>query len=340
MSSDEKEKTSVSLVISTFNRPADLRNALDSVASQSLIPDEVLVVDDGDDASSEAVVGSLRPAFIERGSGLSHIRNTGPKSLTVARNVGVDNTRGDIIVFIDDDVVLDSGYVKSIVAVFDSHSEAMGVQGFHGGDLDPSFSGRLGNAIDRAFMIWFYGRDSCSMMPSYCSTYPHEVTQVIHCQWLSGCNMSYRRAAFAEHRFDENLRRYCPGEDVDFSNRVWRSHPGSLYLTPHAKLEHRYTPSSRTPKRNLTLIQTVYWRYLALKNTDRTVRNRLAFCWSSVGRVVTSLLRNAKAQMSGQLKEPCFLEAKYRIEGLMLGRRHTEELRKGDLRFLDKYFDY
>ena len=337
---EAEEKTSISLVISTFNRPDDLRNALESVVAQSLVPQEVLVVDDGDDKATESVIDAMRSAFAERGSSLSHMRNAGPKSLTIARNVGVEHTRGDIVVFIDDDVVLDREYVRSVVAVFESDSHALGVQGFHGGALDPSFAGRLGNAIDRAFMIWFYGRDSCHVMPSYCSTYPHEVTKVIGCQWLSGCNMSYRREVFADMRFDENLRRYSPGEDLDFSYRVWKSRPGSLYLTPHAKLEHRYTPSSRTPRRSLILIQTVYWRYLALKNTDRTIRNRLAFCWSSIGRVVTSLLRNAKAQLSGELKEPCFLEAKYRIEGWMLGRRHNEDLIKGQLGFLDELFDY
>ncbi len=340
MTADEEEGTRISLVISTFNRPADLRNALESVASQTVVPNEVLVVDDGDEASTKAVIESLVHSFSARRSSLSHVRNTGPKSLTVARNAGVDNTSGDIVMFIDDDVVLDKGYVEAVTAVYASDPGAMGVQGFHGGNLNPSFAGRLGNAMDRAFMIWFYGRDSCWVMPSYCSTYPHEVTKVIPCQWLSGCNMSYRRAVFDVLRFDESLRRYSPGEDLDFSYRVWRKHPGSLFLTPHAKLEHRYTPSSRTPKRNLILIQMVYWRYLSLKNTDGTIRNRLAFCWSSIGRVVMSLFRNVKAQLSGELKEPCFLESKYRIDGWMLGRRHMDELRKGDLRFMDEYFDY
>ncbi|MCJ7489609.1 MAG: hypothetical protein MUO87_05650, partial [Thermoplasmata archaeon] len=175
---------------------------------------------------------------------------------------------------------------------------------------------------------------------SFYQTYPHEVTRVIQCQWLSGCNMSYRREVFAEQRFDEKLRRYSPGEDLDFSYRLWKRHPGSLFLVPEAKLEHRYTQSSRTPKRNLVLVQTVYRRYLAFKNLDTALRHNLAFFWSAIGKMVTSLMRNAGAQAAGRLNEPCFLELKYLLEGWVLSRRHRRDIRAGRLEFLDEYLEY
>jgi GT2 family glycosyltransferase len=340
MSSPTDAAMRISVVISTYNRPTDLRNALDSLAKQSLMPHEVLVVDDGDSAVAEGVVESLQGAFRERGCMLAHLRNTGVKSLTVARNLGVDRTHGDVVMFIDDDVVLDREYVKYITGVYSSRPGAVAVQGFHGGDLDPSFTGRLGNAIDRAFMNWFYGKDSCRVMPSFYPTYPHEVTRVIQCEWLSGCNMSYRREVFAEQRFDEKLRRYSPGEDLDFSYRLWKRHPGSLFLVPEAKLEHRYAKSSRTPKRNLVLVQTVYRDYLASKNMGNSFRHKLAFSWSTLGKMVTSLMRNVKAQATGRLNEPCFTELKYLLEGWVLSRRHRDDIRAGHLEFLDMYLEY
>ncbi|MCJ7488755.1 MAG: glycosyltransferase family 2 protein, partial [Thermoplasmata archaeon] len=164
MSSPTDADIRISVVISTYNRPTDLRNALDSLAIQSLMPFEVLVVDDGDSAVAEDVVESLRGALRERGCLPAYVRNTGKKSLTVARNLGVDRTGGDVVMFIDDDVVLDKDYVRHIASLYSSHPGAVAVQGFHGGNFDPSFTGRLGNAVDRAFMNWFYGKDSCKVM--------------------------------------------------------------------------------------------------------------------------------------------------------------------------------
>ena len=331
----------ISVVISTYNRPADLRNALESLSIQSLMPFEVLVVDDSDGTVAEDVVEPLREVIRERGSRLEYVRNTRKKGLTVARNLGVDRSGGDVVLFIDDDVVLDKDYVRHIAGVYSSHPGAVGVQGFHGGDFSPSLTGRLGNAIDRAFMVWFYSKDSCKVMPSFYPTYPHVATRVIPCQWFSGCNMSYRREVFVKERFDEALSRYCPGgEDLDFSYRVWKRHPGSLFLAPDAKLEHRYTPSSRPPKRNFVLMQAVYRRYFAFKNMDPTFRHNLAYSWSAIGKMATSLMRNMKAQAAGRLNEPCLLELKYSLEGWALCHRHRRDIRAGHLEFLDEYLDY
>jgi GT2 family glycosyltransferase len=340
MTSDADTIPTLSVVISTFNRTVDLRNALESVASQTSMPLEVLVVDDGDDVSTEKMMSSLHESFATRGSVLRHMRNPGERSLTVARNLGVDNTSGEVVLFIDDDVVLDGDYIRALVQVYTDHPEAKGVQGFHGGDLAPSLAGRLGNAVDRAFMIWFYGKDACRVLPSFNPTYPHEVSGILRCQWLSGCNMSYRREVFEELRFDDKLRRYSPSEDIDFSYRVWKRFPGSLFLTPHAHLEHRYTVSSRTPKRNLLMVQSAYRRYMFLKNMEQTVRNRMAFAWSELGRMVTSLMRRTKAQLAGKTDEPCFLELKYLLQARTMCRRHDIELRSGDLGFLNQFFDY
>ena len=331
---------SLAVVISTYNREKDLRNALESVILQSSMPAEVIVVDDSEGDATERLVSSLRNAFSSRGSDLRYVKNTGERSLTVARNIGVDESKGDVVMFLDDDVVLEKDYIDAILRVYVDHPEALGVQGFHGGNIETSFAGLLGNAIDRAFMIWFYGRNTCRVMPSFSPTYPHEVSGVISCQWLSGCNMSYRREVFRDLRFDDKLRRYSPGEDVDFSYRVWKRKPGSLLLTPAAHLDHRYAESSRTPKRNLLLVQAVYRRYLFRKCMEPSLKNRLAFAWSNVGRLVTSLMRRTKARISGESVESPLLEAAYLLEAGAICRQHEREIRSGDIDFLDEYMAY
>jgi glycosyltransferase involved in cell wall biosynthesis len=86
----------VSVVIPTYNRAEKVRKAVESVLAQSFTNREVIVVDDG---SSDGTGKSLREAFGDR------IRyyfqpNQG---VSVARNKGIEEARGDWIAFLDSD---------------------------------------------------------------------------------------------------------------------------------------------------------------------------------------------------------------------------------------------
>lgn len=95
---------SVSTIIATYNRPKLLARTLDCLARQTLLPAEVLVVDDGSDLDTRDALSKwrerVRPEFE-----LVYMRqkNQGP---AVARNNGMDASRGELIHFLDDDDLL------------------------------------------------------------------------------------------------------------------------------------------------------------------------------------------------------------------------------------------
>lgn len=87
--------TTISAVLPTYNRAHTLERALTSVFSQTRLPDEVLVVDDGStDATGELVsrFPKARLLRLPRNQGAAH-----------ARNEGVRCARGDFIAFLDSD---------------------------------------------------------------------------------------------------------------------------------------------------------------------------------------------------------------------------------------------
>lgn len=101
----------LSVVIPTYNRLPILRTCLRALESQELtapISDyEVVVVDDG---STDETVAWLH----EHSSELPHVRlirqeHGGPAQ---GRNRGVQAARGDVIVFIDSDLVVTSGFLR------------------------------------------------------------------------------------------------------------------------------------------------------------------------------------------------------------------------------------
>ena len=100
-----------SLIITTYNRPNVLALILRSVAGQSELPDEVVVADDGSTPETRARVEELRPAFPVP---LEHVWQQ-DKGFRVAsvRNLGAAEATGELLIFIDGDMILHKDFVKS-----------------------------------------------------------------------------------------------------------------------------------------------------------------------------------------------------------------------------------
>ncbi len=54
------------LVITTYNAPLDLRCTLLSVARQTVMPDEIIIADDGSREPTREMIESFRPIFGDR----------------------------------------------------------------------------------------------------------------------------------------------------------------------------------------------------------------------------------------------------------------------------------
>lgn len=105
----------VTVVISTYNRPKMLKEALESVLKQTMTDFEVLVVDDGSQ-TAEAVVRDMRPYFLERGiqlNGMDLPENTGYQC--VPKNMGIAYARGSYIAYLDDDNLWDEDHLETLV---------------------------------------------------------------------------------------------------------------------------------------------------------------------------------------------------------------------------------
>ncbi|UCG42191.1 MAG: glycosyltransferase [candidate division WOR-3 bacterium] len=87
---------SISVVIPLYNKASHIARALDSVLAQSEQPVEVIVVDDGSTDGS----GDIAVRYTNRGVRLIRQENQG---VSVARNRGISEARGDLIAFLDAD---------------------------------------------------------------------------------------------------------------------------------------------------------------------------------------------------------------------------------------------
>jgi len=104
----------VSIVLPTHNRPGLLREALDSVCNQTFSNWEALIVDD---ASSPVVALDLADARIRV------LRHDTAQGGAAAKNTGIQNARGEILAFLDDDDCYEPRYLERALNVLDHHPE-------------------------------------------------------------------------------------------------------------------------------------------------------------------------------------------------------------------------
>src|SRR4051812_22145175 len=96
-----------SIIVPTRDRAGYLDVALASIAPQAAAAGaELLVVDDGPGAATRAVA--------ER-HGARYVAHAVSRGLNAARNSGVDAARGELLVFVDDDVAVRPGWLAALL---------------------------------------------------------------------------------------------------------------------------------------------------------------------------------------------------------------------------------
>jgi len=113
-------KAGVSVVIPACNRPRFLGEAVCSVLSQTEPSLEIIVVDDGSSETCREKIDCLRSLD----SRLSIFHFPQNKGTAAARNFGLSQARGDFVLFLDDDDLLQPEVIKSNLDCFFRHPES------------------------------------------------------------------------------------------------------------------------------------------------------------------------------------------------------------------------
>jgi glycosyltransferase involved in cell wall biosynthesis len=189
----------VSVIIPTYNRKDLLRETLNSLAQQTYPSDrfEVIIVDDGSTDGTVAIAAEAFP-FILRYVWQS---NQGDAA---ARNLGAQRSQADILVFLDDDILVEPGYLTHLIQAHDmGHNKiVIGTWTLWPAETTP-FSQRL------------YASPELD--------HTHTVTELPF-RDVSSNNMSLRREAYFKIGMMQGLD--FPGSsmwcDLDFNYRAYR----------------------------------------------------------------------------------------------------------------------
>ena len=124
----------LSAVICTYNREKYIYNVLRSIAENDLSKDgyEIVLVNNNCTDNTEAECLRFKNDFPDVAFHCFHEPNQG---LSYARNCGVRESKGDIIIYVDDDAVVNKEYLRTYAEFFSRNHEAAAA----GGPITPQY---------------------------------------------------------------------------------------------------------------------------------------------------------------------------------------------------------
>lgn len=313
----------ISVVIPTYNRHEELRITLKALTSLKVQPGEIIVVDQSKNDESKKVAASFKSKRIK------YVFSDVP-AITRSRNIGVKSSgkKCKVICFIDDDVTVLEGYFEALLEIYNANPSCKGVAGFvpyEEGLKEDNLFERLAR---RAFFLggrWEKTRSA--ILSAYGNMYPMWINDVCPAQWFPGDNMTYRREVFEKQWFDENLLGYTLAEDIDFGYRLSQRYPNSLFITPRAKIIHRFSLSTRRDHERMSYINQIDHFYFNFKNMNRTAWQKIVFLWSLMG---ISFIRVARLLMTRNRED--VLKFKFFFISLWYCLTHLNAIRRGRVR--------
>lgn len=218
----------ISVVIPTYGREEPLRDTLKDVLKQNYANFEVLVVDQTPkhEPETQAYLDELSTA------GKIQLYQVTWASLPGARNYAIRRAKGDIVLFLDDDVQLEPEFLQRHARNYVDRPELGALAGRVFDRMKLADSG--GNlkiedlppeAMDPG-IAWYYIDLVHTVKPQRVLT-------------VRGCNMSFRRELFTKHglTFDERFRGSAVREESDFCLRI-RQTGYEIWYDPEASLIH------------------------------------------------------------------------------------------------------
>jgi GT2 family glycosyltransferase len=208
----------VSVVVISYGRPDEIARCLADLAAQhTTVRFEVLLVLQ---AYPQGVTDRLVTMF-SRAFPLHVYHATQDLGVHAARNAALVRTSADIIAFLDDDVRVSTDWVESLAPYYDDPSV-----GGVGGYVRHPGSQRVITRVLRPVLGLSARRYRIDWGGFHAIPWSSHPSRDQDADWLSGCNMSFRRVALEQvGGFDEGYGRYGY-DDVDVGLRVrqagWR----------------------------------------------------------------------------------------------------------------------
>jgi glycosyltransferase involved in cell wall biosynthesis len=233
----------ISVIVPAYNAAITLPACLEALRNQTLPPDEVIVVDDGSHDQTVQIARNFGVQVLEQA-------HQGP---AVARNLGIDHARGDIILLTDADCEPMPTWIAEMLRPFDD-PRVMGVKGSYRTHqreivaqlVQCEFEERY-DRLEQRETIDFIDTYSAAFrlavlrkLGGFDPAFPQANNEDVELSYRlahSGCRLMFNRQAIVYHRHPFTWRSYMIRK---IKRGYWRMMVYKLY--PDKAVRDSYTP--------------------------------------------------------------------------------------------------
>ena len=253
----------ISVIVPTIGRPESLHALLCSLAQQSRLPTEVIIADGSSTSAIEELIETHRKG--SKTLSLKHVRVTPPNAVS-QRKAAIEAATGNLLLFLDDDVVLDVDCINNLSTTLLNHDNIVAtVADFNNQSWSrPTLAWRL-------YLRFVYNLSGASLQgrvlgPLLRFGYFDKPDEPSPIEWIATCNSLVRRTAYDQSGgfSDFFLHRCTMNEDVDLGIKLGRY--GKILFCPNATLAHHHAPGGRVAPSSVAE-DDVFNRYKVLHHT-------------------------------------------------------------------------
>lgn len=278
-----------SLAIPTYNRENDLEEVLNSILNQSVLPDEILIIDDGD--LDNLFIKKFQELFKTKNVKFIYYKKDHSKErrgLSESKNIALNKAKHGIIFIIDDDVVVPRNAFEFILNLWEKFGNDCRLLGI--GVVGEGY--RRKSKLERVFNKFFGLTGECVW----------DVNNVGFQCWDD--HIEYLQRGYYMHgffsSFKKNLILELGGfelfkggrtalEDVELGLRIKKR--GYYFLiTPSIKIIHKISNKSREKDFLIGFKESQNRKIIFKKHCQQDIFHKIWFIWANVGWILRQFL--------------------------------------------------
>ena len=210
-----------SIIIPAYKRPQELKITLQAIFSQTRKLDdiEIIVVDDSPEGEAGKVIEN-----VEKKCAIHYVKNP-KKGRSQARNEGIKHARGEIILFIGDDIVVSPDWLETHLQF---HEKKRGIN-----DVVIGFTTWYSELHISRYMRWL---ENGGPLLKFKGLKNGKETDIYH--FYTG-NISLKKKLLEKEKFNENFDLYG-WEDIELGHRLKKKHKIHIWYARDAVAYHNH----------------------------------------------------------------------------------------------------
>lgn len=275
-----------SLLVCTMNRPESLYRCVRRVLEQTILPEEIIIIDDG-----ALDVAELREILGVHAGRLVYRRKDAP-GLAASYHLGADLCRSPWLLSLDDDIFLSRGFVQELASAMKGREKDLGaLTGYpvQRGASRIAAKRLVRRVLDRAFLLGG-GLEGRFFSSSFCTDFQRgwHLNTPYRVRHAPSGLVLWNADVLRAERFDEWFAGYGYGVDKELALRVSKNH--RIYCVPAARALHDKDPGGRLPSEKLGRMKLRNQFFIFRRHFAHGVSSWLSFAWALTGLFIIAMV--------------------------------------------------